>query len=349
MLRINGDTVQEGTFKEGENQLERLILSAGAHLIELELANGATIKREIKISHGKITQVELAPRFDKDSDSDEDHLVDSWEQTHFGNLESRGKDDPDEDGLTNREEYKIGTNPNAADSDEDQLPDAWEVENGTNPLKADGHEDGDGDLLNNLAEFQNGTNASRSDTDRDGLDDGLELTSHRTNPTKRDTDGDRMPDGWELKFELNPLTADGDADLDGDGLPNFREFRASTDPHNKDTDGDIFPDGYEVEHGSNAADAGSTPPILTMDDPEEELEEPAGTEGGDAKPIKRKKRVKIRLRTIPGLRYQIKASENMKSWADHGEPIIGKGEALDLLNELQNDPRKFYKVEISDQ
>ena len=56
-----------------------------------------------------------------------------------------------------------------------------------------------------------------------------------------------MPDGWEIIYELNPLTADGEADLDDDGLPNFREFRASTDPHNKDSDGDIFPDGYEVE------------------------------------------------------------------------------------------------------
>ncbi|MEK9986454.1 MAG: hypothetical protein VW879_17085, partial [Opitutae bacterium] len=76
-----------------------------------------------------------------------------------------------------------------------------------------------------------------------------------------------MPDGWEITYKLNPLTADGEADLDEDGLPNFKEFRASTDPHNKDSDGDIFPDGYEVEHGSNAADAGSTPSILVMDDP----------------------------------------------------------------------------------
>ena len=31
-------------------------------------------------------------------------------------------------------------------------------------------------------------------------------------------------------YKLNPLTADGEADLDEDGLPNLREFRASTDP-----------------------------------------------------------------------------------------------------------------------
>ena len=81
-----------------------------------------------------------------------------------------------------------------------------------------------------------------------------------------------------------------------------------------------------------------------MDAPEEEEEVEPGQE-----PQQRKKRVKIRLRTIPGLRYQIKTSGNMKTWANHGDSIIGKGEALDLLNELQNDPRKFYKVEISDE
>ena len=348
VLRINGEIVEERIFKEGENLLEQMVLPAGEYVVELELENGAIDKQVVKISHDKISEIELAPRFDKETDADEDHLVDSWEQEHFGSLEMHGRDDPDEDGLTNREEYKIGTNPNNADTDGDDLPDEWEMQNQTNPVEADAHEDKDGDLLNNLAEFQNGTKAYSADSDRDGLDDGLELTTHRTNPTKRDTDGDHMPDGWEITYELNPLTADGEADLDDDGLPNFREFRASTDPHNKDSDGDIFPDGYEVENGSNAADAGSTPSILVMDDPEEELEDSNEAGEGDAKPVKRKKRVKIRLRTIPGLRYQIKASQNMKAWSNHGDPIIGKGEALDLLNELQNDPRMFYKVEISD-
>ena len=61
-----------------------------------------------------------------------------------------------------------------------------------------------------------------------------------------------------------------------------------------------------------------------MDDPEEE-EGQIDSGDGDTTPIKRKKRVKIRLRTIPGLRYQIKASQNMKAWSNHGDPIIGRG------------------------
>jgi hypothetical protein len=347
-ILVESDTIEKefevDLIHEEDGFLRLIELDTGSYLIQLALENGAIDSKEIHIAANKVTEIELKPILDKEVDSDEDHLFDDWEIDHFGNLEKDSTGDEDEDGLVNLAEFKAGTNPNLADSDEDQLPDGWEVDNLTNPIKADAHEDGDEDNLNNLAEFKNGTHPTRRDTDRDGLNDGDELTAHHTDPTKRDTDGDHMPDGWELKFELNPLSKDGDADPDNDSLSNVGEFRASTDPHSRDTDGDIFPDGYEVENGSNAADAGSKPAILTMDAPEEEEEVEPGQE-----PQQRKKRVKIRLRTIPGLRYQIKASGNMKIWANHGESIIGKGEALDLLNELQNDPRKFYKVEISDE
>ncbi|MEK9986455.1 MAG: hypothetical protein VW879_17090, partial [Opitutae bacterium] len=148
ILRINGDTVEERVFQEGENLLEERVLLAGEYVIEIVLENGAIDKKVVQIAHGKITEIELV-----------------------------GSDDPDEDGLTNREEFKVGTNPNNADTDGDNLPDEWEIENQTNPVEPDAHEDNDGDLLNNLAEFQNGTKAYRADSDRDGLDDGLELTT----------------------------------------------------------------------------------------------------------------------------------------------------------------------------
>ncbi|WP_167320865.1 right-handed parallel beta-helix repeat-containing protein [Desulfosudis oleivorans] len=46
-------------------------------------------------------------------DIDEDGLSDAWEMTWFGSLEYGPNDDPDNDGLTNLEEYNLGTNPNA--------------------------------------------------------------------------------------------------------------------------------------------------------------------------------------------------------------------------------------------
>ena len=137
-------------------------------MVELELENGAIDKQVVKIAHGKITEIELAPRFDKEVDEDEDHLVDSWEQEHFGGLEMQGSDDPDEDGLTNREEFKIGTNPNNADTDGDDLPDEWEMQNQTNPVEL---------MLTRIMtaiysitsqNSKNGTKAYSADSDRDG-------------------------------------------------------------------------------------------------------------------------------------------------------------------------------------
>ncbi|MCL4790214.1 MAG: hypothetical protein KJ070_26110, partial [Verrucomicrobia bacterium] len=49
-------------------------------------------------------------------DLDGDGLPDSWEMTHFGNLNQTDTDDPDGDGLTNLLEFQLGTNPNVSDN-----------------------------------------------------------------------------------------------------------------------------------------------------------------------------------------------------------------------------------------
>ena len=76
-------------------------------------------------------------------DTDSDGLDDAWEMQYFGNLDQGPEDDPDEDGLTNAQEYAQGTNPILADTDGDGLQDGDEVTTyGTNPLMADSDEDG---------------------------------------------------------------------------------------------------------------------------------------------------------------------------------------------------------------
>ncbi len=130
-------------------------------------------------------------------DTDEDGLPDQWERDHFGNLDEDGGDDFDEDGLTNLEEYELGTDPANPDTDGDGLsdgdevlagtdpfnpdtdgdgmPDGWEVEHGLDPLEDDASGDPDEDGLTNLEEYQFGTDPNDPDTDGGGILDGCEV------------------------------------------------------------------------------------------------------------------------------------------------------------------------------
>jgi len=93
----------------------------------------------------------------RDTDADHDHLLDTWEVTHFGNLSKDGKGDSDNDGLSDLREYQRNTNPKDADTDTDGMADGWEVANGLNPLADDALDDKDGDGLSNLQEYMSGT------------------------------------------------------------------------------------------------------------------------------------------------------------------------------------------------
>ncbi len=115
-----------------------------------------------------------------------------------------GLENPDADGLTNRQEYIAKTNPRRWDTDGD----------GTK----DGSEDPDRDRLPNWFEFRAGTHPLRIDTDRDGVQDWAEdadrdgLSNRReylihTDPRKVDTDGDGWSDAAEYYRGTNPRDA----------------------------------------------------------------------------------------------------------------------------------------------
>jgi hypothetical protein len=183
---------------------------------------------------------------DNSVDTDGDGLPDWWEVKYgldptdgAGNNGAAG--DPDQDKLTNKEEFDgnsawkmLRSNPKNSDTDGDGYADGWEARN-TPPY------------------------------------DPTDPASHPdTSPGSTvDTDGDGLPDWWEVKYGLDPTDGTGNngaaGDPDGDGLTNKEEFEKSdwkngrTDPKNRDTDGDGYPDGWEKKNGYDPTDAASHP------------------------------------------------------------------------------------------
>jgi outer membrane protein OmpA-like peptidoglycan-associated protein len=164
-------------------------------------------------------------------------------------LES-GDVDRDHDGLTDKMEKEIGTDPKNPDTDGDGLSDGAEYNTyKTSPLKADTDGDGlkDGEEINTYH-----TNANVADTDGDGLNDQTELMTTKTDPLKADTDGDGLTDGQEVnKYKTDPLKADTDGDKlkDGEEVLTYK-----TDPLLADTDKGTVDDGTEVKRGTNPLD-----------------------------------------------------------------------------------------------
>lgn len=113
--------------------------------------------------------------------------------------------DSDGDGLSDREEHTLGTDPRNPDTDSDGLDDRDEVRHyGSNPLQADSDGDGLGDGEEVRAYS---TSPVTADTDGDGLSDGDEVHAYGTDPDDDDTDGDWHSDGAEIACGANPHDA----------------------------------------------------------------------------------------------------------------------------------------------
>ncbi|MHC4154169.1 MAG: right-handed parallel beta-helix repeat-containing protein [Planctomycetota bacterium] len=168
--------------------------------------------------------------YEFDEDADKDGMPYEWELLYgLDPTDPSDADlDPDEDELTNLEEYQAGTVPTDDDTDDDNMPDGWEVDNGLDPVDPnDAGEDPDNDDLTNLEEY-----------------------NHGTDPQDWDTDDDGMADGWEVNNGLDPTDpSDPNEDPDDDGLVNVGEYNNNTNPHDWDSDNDYMPDGWEVDNG----------------------------------------------------------------------------------------------------
>ena len=145
------------------------------HVVTANQSPGEKITRFDRIVLGE----EGAPQ-----DSDGDGIPDSWEEAN--DLDPEIDDaalDPDNDGLSNLEEFTLRTDPQKDDTD------------------GDGLKDGD-------EENTHETDPKNVDTDGDGLQDGAELTTFSTDPAKVDTDGDGVGDGAEALFGGDPVNGE---------------------------------------------------------------------------------------------------------------------------------------------
>jgi thermitase len=108
--------------------------------------------------HGRVNVLRALTEANPDVDAD--GFPDLWELAHFGNCRRDGSGDFDGDGLTDREEFILGTSPVLIDTDGDGTPDGWEVLHGLDPLADDAAGDLDGDGFTNLEEFLAGSDPS---------------------------------------------------------------------------------------------------------------------------------------------------------------------------------------------
>ena len=157
--------------------------------------------------------------------------------------------DPDEDGLDNATEARLGTDADNADSDGDGLSDAEEAGDVNDPTNSDGDDlidaldaDDDNDGLSTADEQSLGTDHQAADSDGDGLSDAEEVGGVN-NPTNSDgddlidaLDADDDNDGLSTADEQSLGTDHQAADSDGDGLSDAEEIGDVNDPTNSDGD-----------------------------------------------------------------------------------------------------------------
>ena len=147
-------------------------------------------------------------------DFDDDGLPNKWEVENGldpndnGAVDSKNgaNGDPDNDQLTNADEFANGSNPNDADTDSDEVKDAQEIALGTDILDPDS----DGDGLLDGDEVTRGTNPLAADTDGDGITDNGEVLAGTDpkDPNSFPSEDDTLAAYWPLDSTDGTTTPD---------------------------------------------------------------------------------------------------------------------------------------------
>lgn len=158
----------------------------------IHLISGTLIIVEQNGNDVQFSSIQLA-----DADGD---MIPAWWEDLYGLSDAAPEDaatDLDADGLSNLQEYLLGTRPDNVDTDGDLLSDFDEATvHNTSPILVD--------------------------TDADGLDDGAEVNDYGTDPLLEDTDLDGFSDGDEvLVYESDPTDTESIPDAITDYSESF--------------------------------------------------------------------------------------------------------------------------------
>jgi len=221
-------------------------------------------------------------------DLDEDGLPDEWEVLYFGDLDETPGGDFEDDGLTNLEEYQLGTNPSNADTDGDGVSDLTELLLGGDPTDPNSVPDLEGDVSGQVTYSggQTGTIHVVAVPDSNGWSHvasgqigvpgaysitNVPLLTNLWIRAWRDSAANGTNDPWEAvgSYAFNPVYLTNDAagidinlldpDTDGDGLPDWWEMQHFGDL-DEDGAGDFDDDGltnleeFQVETDPSNAD-----------------------------------------------------------------------------------------------
>ena len=172
-------TLMAKAFDKENNRLNDIKFEVSGGDVTVD---GYTAKWKLPNTEGEYTITAIAPSGKKINKSIKVYVLNESNNL-FGVSEDEETDetDSDGDGITNKKEREIGTNPFLIDTDYDGLPDPVEIDNSkTDPIKSDTDDDG----INDGNELDLGLDPLKKDSKDDGINDGDRELTYTVNEEK---------------------------------------------------------------------------------------------------------------------------------------------------------------------